>query len=136
MRTIRFAGISLILCLFIAFVLFTLSVHSAPANGVSGNRFKNSAPDPLAGGDNGLRNPADFEAALASRPDPTGKVFVSRCRFAPFSNSTSLYTPFAGTQTTDAVVGDTRFFEHSVPPPRGSVSSRPRGRYSLRNLRT
>ena len=68
MRTIRFAGISLILCLFIAFVLFTLSVHSAPANGVSCNRFKNSAPDPQAGGDNGLRNPADFEAALASRP--------------------------------------------------------------------
>ena len=79
MRTIRFAhqtGFSLNLCLFIAFALFALRVHSSPAQGVSGNHFRNSAPDPLAGSDDGLRSPADFEAAQASRPDPTGKVFV------------------------------------------------------------
>ena len=76
----------------------------------SGNHFRSSTPDPLAGGDEGLRTPADFEAALASRPDANAKVFVSRCRFAPFSNSTNLYTSFAGTQTSDAIVGDTQFF--------------------------
>src|SRR6266581_4024431 len=75
----------------------------------SGNRFKNSAPDPLASNDDGLFTPAQFEAAMAARPDPSGKIFVSRCRFAPFSSTTTLYAPFAGTQTADAIVGDTTF---------------------------
>lgn len=89
----------------------SLVSYSHPASSqASGNHFKNSSPNPLVGGDDGLRTPLDFEAALASRPDPNGKVFVSRCRFAPFSTSTSLYTPFAGTQTSDAIVGDTQFF--------------------------
>ncbi len=76
----------------------------------SGNRFKNSAPDPLASNDDGLFTPAQFEAAMAARPDPSGKIFVSRCRFAPFSSTTTLYAPFSGTQTADAIVGDTTFF--------------------------
>src|SRR5258708_2222903 len=76
----------------------------------SGNRFKNSAPDPLASNDDGLFTPAQFEAVMAARPDPSGKIFVSRCRFAPFSSTTTLYAPFAGTQTADAIVGDTITF--------------------------
>src|SRR5260370_42125228 len=76
----------------------------------SGNRFKNWAPDPLASSDDGLFTPAQFEAAMAARPDPSGRFFVSRCRFAPFSSSTTLYAPFAGTQTADAIAGDTKFF--------------------------
>src|SRR6266571_4139678 len=43
------------------------------------------------------------------RPRPSGKIFVSRCRFAPFISTTTLYAPFAGTQTADAIVGDTTF---------------------------
>lgn len=102
------ASVSLVLFLFIALVLIGLCLDSSPAL-AAGNRFKNSAPDPLAGHDDGLRTPADFEAALAARPSANSQVFVSRCRFAPFSTSVSLYTPFAGTQTADAIVGDTTF---------------------------
>jgi len=104
------AKICLVVSLLALFAVFVLRSDSFPTQNVSRNHFKNSSPDPLAGGDDGLRTPLDFEAALASRPDANAKVFVSRCRFAPFSNSTSLYTPFAGTQTSDAVVGDTQFF--------------------------
>src|SRR5919108_278393 len=89
--------------------LLALVATSAQNTQRSGNHFKSSSPNPLVGGDDGLRTTADFEAALASRPDANGKVFVSRCRFAPFSDSTNLYTPFAGTQTSDAIVGDTQF---------------------------
>jgi hypothetical protein len=42
------------------------------------------------------------------QPSPSDKVFVSRCRFAPFT-STSLYAPFAGTNNVDVVTGDTTF---------------------------
>jgi len=45
--------------------------------------------------DDGPITPAQFEAAMAARPDPSGKVFVSRCRFSPFSSTTTLYAPFA-----------------------------------------
>src|SRR5260370_41379299 len=40
----------------------------------SGNRFKNSAPDPLASNDDGLFTPAQFEAAMAARPDQIGRA--------------------------------------------------------------
>src|SRR5215467_13823104 len=101
------AGISLLL---FAVALFVLRLNSFSAQNASSNHFRSSTPNPLVGGDDGLRTPLDFEAAMASRPDANAKVFVSRCRFAPFSSSTSLYTPFAGTQTSDAIVGDTQFF--------------------------
>jgi hypothetical protein len=75
-----------------------------------GNHFKNSSPDPLTGdSDDGLYTPTDFEAAVASRPNVNSQVFVSRCRFSPFSNTLNLYSPFNGTQTADAIVGDTTF---------------------------
>jgi len=89
--------------------VLVVSVFALTAAADSGNRFKNSAPDPLASNDDGLFTPAQFEAAVAARPDLSGKIFVSRCRFAPFSTSTTLYAPFAGTQTADAIVGDTTF---------------------------
>jgi len=91
-------------------IFLVVSVFACTAAADSGNRFKNTAPDPLAGNDDGLFTPAQFEAAMAARPDPSGKVFVSRCRFSPFSSTTTLYAPFAGTQTTDAIMGDTKFF--------------------------
>ena len=90
-------------------IFLVVSVFAFTAAADSGNRFKNTAPDPLAGNDDGLFTPAQFEAAMAARPDPSGKIFVSRCRFAPFSSATALYAPFAGTQTADAIVGDTTF---------------------------
>jgi BNR repeat-like domain len=93
--------------LFLIALVVSTCAFTAAAD--SGNRFKNSAPDPLAGDDDGLFTPAQFEAAMAARPDPSGKIFVSRCRFAPFSTTKTLYAPFAGTQTADAIVGDTTF---------------------------
>src|SRR5258708_30965062 len=96
-------GIVLVVSVFAVVFAFTAVADS-------GNRFKNSAPDPLASNDDGLFTPSQFEAAMAARPDPSGKVFVSRCRFAPFSSTTTLYAPFAGTQTADAIAGDTKFF--------------------------
>ncbi len=95
-------GIVLVVSVFAVVFAFTAAADS-------GNRFKNSAPNPLASNDDGLFTPEQFEAAMAARPDPSGKIFVSRCRFAPFSTSTTLYAPFAGTQTADAIVGDTTF---------------------------
>src|SRR5260370_4566956 len=94
--------------LFLSVVVVLAFVSAAAAD--SGNRFKNSAPDPLASNDDGLFTPAQFEAAMAARPDPSGKIFVSRCRFAPFNGTTTLYAPFAGTQTADAIAGDTKLF--------------------------
>ena len=94
----------------IVVVVSALAFATFAAAAGSENRFKNSAPDPLASSDDGLFTPAQFEAAMAARPDPSGRFFVSRCRFAPFSSSTTLYAPFAGTQTADAIAGDTKFF--------------------------
>lgn len=90
-------------------LLALISLCPSIALAGSGNRFKNSSPDPLAGNDDGLYTPLQFETALASRPDANGMIFVSRCRFAPFSTSTTLYNSFAGTKTADAIVGDTTF---------------------------
>src|SRR5260370_27607987 len=94
--------------LFLSVVVVLAFVSAAAAD--SGNRFKNWAPDPLASSDDGLFTPAQFEAAMAARPDPWGRFFVSGCLFATFSSSTTLYAPFAGTQTADAIAGDTKFF--------------------------
>src|SRR5260370_16892525 len=94
--------------LFLSVVVVLAFVSAAAAD--SGNRFKNSAPDPLASNDDGLFTPAQFEAAMAARPDPSGKIFVSRCRFAPFSSTTTLYAPFSGTQTPHPIVATPTFF--------------------------
>jgi hypothetical protein len=90
-------------------VIAILVCITSSAAFAASNRFKNSAPDPLASNDDGLRTPADFEAALASRPNANDEVFVSRCRFAPFSTSLNVYSSFAGTNQADAIVGDTTF---------------------------
>ncbi len=107
-RSAHPASVFLVLFLLMALVLTGVCLYPSPAL-AAGNHFKNSAPDPLAGPDDGLRAPADFEAAVAARPNADSQIFVSRCRFAPFSSSTSVYTTFVGTQTADAIVGDTTF---------------------------
>lgn len=91
-------------------VLALVSLCSSLALAGSGNRFKNSSPDALTGNDDdGLYTPLQFEAALASRPNANSQVFVSMCRFAPFSGAVNFYTSFAGSQTADAIVNDTTF---------------------------
>ena len=107
-RSAHPASVFLVLFLLMALVLTGVCLYPSPAL-AAGNHFKNSAPDPLAGPDDGLRAPADFEAAVAARPNADSQIFVSRCRFAPFSSSTTVYTTFVGTQTADAIVGDTTF---------------------------
>ncbi len=104
-------------------IVLVVLVFALTAAADSGNRFKNSAPDPLASNDDGLFTPAQFEAAMAARPDPSGKIFVSRCRFAPFSSTTTLYAPFAGTQTADAT--------SSTRPTRTTSSPRPTSTASM-----
>src|SRR6478609_4435287 len=87
-------------------------VFFSPSLALAGskNHFKNSSPDALTGDDDdGLYTPLEFEAAMASRPNASSQVFVSRCRYAPFNNSVNFYTPFTGTNTTDAIVNDTTF---------------------------
>jgi BNR repeat-like domain len=92
-----------------ALILAILVCINSSVAFAAGNRFKNSAPDPLASNDDGLRTPADYEAALASRPNANDEIFVSRCRFAPFSTSVNVYSSFGGTKQADAIVGDTTF---------------------------
>jgi hypothetical protein len=71
------------------------------------DHFKALGPDKSQGRDDALFSPLDFEAAVASRPDPNGLVLFSLCRRAPFT-STSLYSFFAPTNA-DAIVDDTTF---------------------------
>ena len=108
MRYPRFACFARYCFVFAPVIAILVCITSSAAFAAS-NPFKNSAPDPLASNDDGLRTPADFEAALASRPNANGEVFVSRCRFAPFSTSLNVYSSFAGTNQADAIVGDTTF---------------------------
>ena len=88
----------------LAALLLALSVAQAapPAD-----HFKALGPDKAQGGDDTLFFPNDFEAVTASRPDPNGLVFFSRCRRAPFT-STTLYSPFSGINA-NAIVNDTTF---------------------------
>lgn len=73
----------------------------------AGDHFKALGPDRSQASDDSLFFPNDFEAATAGRPDPSGLVFFSRCRRAPFT-TTSLYAPFPASNA-DAIVGDTQF---------------------------
>src|SRR5258708_16878874 len=101
-------GIVLVVSVFAVVFAFTAVADS-------GNRFKNSAPDPLASSDDGLFTPAQFEAAMAARPDPSGRFCVSRCRFAPFSSTPTLYPPSAAPQTPYTLPTDPTFFSAHGP---------------------
>jgi hypothetical protein len=72
-----------------------------------GSHFKALGPNKAQGGDDALFFPNDFEAAVASQPQPNALTFFSLCRRAPF-NSAALYSPFPASNA-DAVVNDTTF---------------------------
>src|SRR5258706_10463069 len=55
----------------------------AQAAGQSGSKFKALGPDKAQGGDDALFFPNDFEAAVASQPQPNALTFFSLCRRAP-----------------------------------------------------
>jgi hypothetical protein len=89
---------------FAAMAAFFQVAQAAPP----ANRFQPLGPDKgQAENDDSLFSPADYEAAVANRPDPDGLVFFSLCRRAPFT-STSFYSPFSGVNA-NAIVQDTTF---------------------------
>ena len=88
---------------FVVLAAFSQTAQAAPP----ADHFKALGPDKGQAGDDSLFSPLDFEAATASHPDPNRLVFFSLCRRPPFT-STTLYSPFAGTNA-NAIVGDTRF---------------------------
>ncbi|MGI9102102.1 MAG: sialidase family protein [Terriglobales bacterium] len=73
----------------------------------AGDHFKALGPDRSQGNDDSLFYPNQYEAAVASHPDPNGLVLFSLCRRAPF-NTTSLFSAFSGGNV-DAIVADTTF---------------------------
>ena len=85
-----------------AFLVFAVCSQAAPPD-----RFKALGPDKGQAGGDELFFPADFEAAVASHPDPNRQVFFSLCRRAPF-NTTGLYPAFSAANA-NAIVGDTTF---------------------------
>ena len=89
---------------------FTLGAVSktAQALAASGDRFRPSSPTDAGQPEDSLRTAADFEAAVAAKPVSQNEILVSRCRFAPFNNSTSFYSSFSA-GVADAIVGDTTF---------------------------
>jgi len=86
---------------------FALALVSAGTANAAGSHFKALGPNKAQGGDDALFFPNDFEAVVASRPDPNGLVLFSLCRRAPFT-STMLYAPFSGVNA-NAIVNDTTF---------------------------
>lgn len=94
----------------VATALGTVSVGLQPALGASGDRFRPSSRNPLAaaGEADELSTPEDFESAAAAHPSPDNLIYVSRCRFAPFSSLTT-YAPLGTTSVADAIVGDGQF---------------------------
>jgi hypothetical protein len=86
---------------------FALALVSAGSANAAGSHFKALGPNKAQGGDDALFFPNDFEAAVASQPQPNSLTFFSLCRRAPF-DSTSLYSPFPASNA-DAIVGDTTF---------------------------
>src|SRR5207244_7590718 len=68
------------------------------------DHFKALGPDRSQGKDDSLFFPNDFEAAVASHPDPNALTFFSLCRRAPFT-STSLFSAFTAANT-DTIVND------------------------------
>lgn len=89
-------------------LVFSLPAGSIPALAASGDHFRPSSPTTMGASDDDLRTPAEFEAAVAAHPSPTGQILVSRCRFAPFTGNPGFYSPFTG-NVSDAIVGDTTF---------------------------
>src|ERR1700757_90078 len=79
----------------------------AQAAGQSGSKFKALGPNKAQGGDDALFFPNDFEAAVASQPQPNALTFFSLCRRAAF-DTTTLYSAFPPSNV-DAIVGDTTF---------------------------
>jgi len=71
------------------------------------DHFKALGPDRSQGKDDSLFFPNDFEAAVASHPDPNALTFFSLCRRAPFT-STSLFSAFTAANT-DTIVNDELF---------------------------
>lgn len=71
------------------------------------DHFKALGPDKSQASDDSLFFPNDYEAAVASHPDPNDLTFFSLCRRAPFT-STTLYAPFSSVNV-DAIVADTTF---------------------------
>lgn len=106
MKPAHFLLRSLMLALWLGLALIPAGTSLAMAG--SGDRFITSAHDPFAGQGEELFTPTDFEAAAATHPNVNAQVLVSRCRFLPFSNTTSLYNPI-GSPVADAIVGDTTF---------------------------
>jgi hypothetical protein len=104
-RAISFA---LVILMFLVFALPSSSMSGTQALAAAGDHFRPSSPTPLGAADDNLRTPADFEAAVAAQPSPTGQVLVSRCRFTPFNGNTSFYSAISG-GVSDAIVGDTTF---------------------------
>ena len=104
-RMLKF-GLTILLSLVFAFPVGGFYVSPALAAGK--DHFRPSSPTPLGIPADELRTPAAFEAAAAANPSPAGQIYVSRCRFAPFSTSTTFYNPL-GAGTSDAIVGDTTF---------------------------
>jgi hypothetical protein len=99
---------ALILLMFLVFALPYSGSAGTQALAAAGDHFKPSSPTPLGPADDNLRTPADFEAAAAAAPLPTGQVLVSRCRFAPFNGNPNFYAPFSA-GVSDAIVADTQF---------------------------
>ncbi len=99
-------GLAVLLFLVLAFPAGGLSV--APALAASVDHFRPSSPTPIGLPSDELFSPGSFEAAAAANPNPAGQIFVSRCRFAPFANTTTFYNTING-KVADAIVGDTTF---------------------------
>src|SRR5947207_1655505 len=92
----------------VASVLFVAMAFSPAAQAAQpGDHFKALGPDKAQGRDDSLFFPNDFEAAVASHPDPNALTFFSLCRRAPFT-STSLFSAFTAANT-DTIVNDELF---------------------------
>jgi hypothetical protein len=72
-----------------------------------GDHFKALGPDKHQASDDSLFFPNDFEAAVASHPDPNALTLFSLCRRAPFT-STSLFSAFTAANT-DTILNDELF---------------------------
>src|SRR5438552_2997609 len=88
-------------------VLFVAVVLTPAAQAQPGDHFKALGPDKSQGRDDSLFFPNDFEAAVASHPDPNSLTLFSLCRRAPFT-STSLFSALTAANT-DAIVNDELF---------------------------
>jgi hypothetical protein len=86
---------------------FALALVAAGSANAAGTHFKALGPDKARGGDDALFFPNDFEAAVASHPQPNALTFFSLCRRPPF-DTTTLYSAFPPSNA-DAIVGDTTF---------------------------